>query len=305
MTISRILLLGKDGQVGSSLQPRLAVLGEIFAYGRAACDLSNPDQLRAVIRDVRPDLIVNAAAYTAVDKAESDEESCYRVNAIAPGIIAEEALAINSWLIHYSTDYVFDGKKKGAYLEDDAPCPLSVYGRSKLEGDRAIAAAIQNHTIFRVSWVYASVGRNFAKTILKLAAERDELRIVADQFGAPTSADFIADATTEIVSKHLADANGEKAKSFQGIFNLASAGHVSWFDYAIELVREAKRQGRQIRILEDKIIPISSAEYPTPAARPKNSLLDTGKIHRTFGLNVSDWRAPLKKFIAQLDTSVT
>lgn len=305
MTISRILLLGKDGQVGTSLQPRLAALGEVIAHGRATCDLAKPDQLRAVIRNVQPDLIVNAAAYTAVDKAESDKEPCYGINAVAPGIIAEEARALGAWLVHYSTDYVFDGTKKGAYLEDDAPCPLSVYGRSKLEGDRAITAAMQNYTILRVSWVYGSVGRNFAKTILKLAAERDELRIVSDQFGAPTSADFIADTTTEIARRHLAKASSESATNFRGIFNLAPSGCVSWYDYAVELVREAKLQGRQLQLSESKILPIPSDQYPTPAARPKNSWLDTGKIRRTFGLNVPDWQAPLKKFIAQLDASLT
>ena len=300
MTFSRILLLGKDGQVGTALQPRLARLGEIFTHGRETCDLANPDQLRGVIRDVKPDLIVNAAAYTAVDRAESESGVCRSVNAIGPGLVAEEARAIGAWLIHYSSDYVFDGLKKVAYVEDDTPSPLSVYGRSKLEGDRAIAAATQNYIIFRVSWVYGPAGRNFAQTILKLAAERDELRIVADQFGAPTSADFIADVTAEVAGRHIANVTDENAQKLQGIFNLAPSGRVSWHEYAIELVREAKRQGRTLRLSEDKIYPISSNEYPTTAARPKNSLLDTRKIRQVLGLNLPDWRAPLKQFIAQL-----
>lgn len=291
--------------MGTALQPRLALLGETFAHGRATCDLADLDQVRFVIRSLRPDLIVNAAAYTAVDKAESDEESCRRINAVAPGVIAEEAKAIGAWLIHYSTDYVFDGKKKGAYLEDDAPSPLSVYGRSKLEGDLAVAAATQSYTTLRVSWVYGHSGRNFAKTILKLAAERDELRIVADQFGAPTSADFIAGVTAEIAGRHLSRATAETAGNFRGVFNLAPSGHVSWHDYAVELVREAKQQGHPLRLSENGILPIRSEEYPTPAARPKNSLLSTEKICRIFGLDIPDWRGPLKLFISQLDASAT
>ncbi len=305
MSPSRVLLLGKDGQVGTSLQPRLAALGELFAHGRSTCDLAKPDQLQAVIRNIRPDLIINAAAYTAVDDAESDEETCYRINAIAPGIIAKEAKSIGAWLVHYSTDYVFDGSKTLAYLEDETPSPLNVYGHSKLEGDRAISAAMQDYTIFRVSWVYGPTGRNFAKTIMRLAAERDELRVVNDQFGAPTSSHLIADVTAQFAGRHLADASSEAVKNFRGVFNLAPSGRVSWHGFAVELVREAGRQGKPLRLSESAILPIPSDEYRTPALRPKNSLLDTGKIRRIFGLEIPSWQSPLKQFVTQLDSSTT
>lgn len=297
MIFSRILLLGKDGQIGAALLPRLMALGETFAYGHATCDLSIPDQLRAVIRGVRPSLIVNAAAYTAVDKAESDEQTCHRINAVAPGILAEEAKAVGAWLIHYSTDYIFDGTKMAAYLEDDVPSPLNVYGRSKLEGDRAIADTIENYIILRVSWVYGAAGRNFARTILKLATERDELRIVADQFGAPTSAELIADVTREVIKRLTI---GETESSVRGVYNLAPSGRTSWHGYALELLREAKKQGRSFRLSEHDIIPVTTDQYPTPAARPKNSVLDTQKIRKVFGVELPAWQASLEQFISQL-----
>lgn len=295
MTVSRILLLGKSGQVGSALQVRLAGRGEVFAPDREACDLANVDQLRDVMRGVQPNIIINAAAYTAVDKAEEDAEGCFSANAIAPGVIAEEAEALGARLIHYSTDYVFDGAKETAYLENDMPSPLNVYGRSKLAGDRAISAATDNHTIVRVGWVYGLAGHNFAKTILRLAAERDELRIVDDQVGAPTSAEFIADVTARIV-----DCCGHDAGKGRGVFNLAPSGRVSWHGYAVELIREAKRHGWSLRVEEDKVIPIASAQYRTAAARPKNSLLDTRKIRKTFDLDIPAWQVHLKQFIAEL-----
>lgn len=300
MTALRILLLGKDGQVGTSLQPRLTKLGDVTAYNRTTCDLSNAGQLRNVIRAIHPDLIVNAAAYTAVDKAETDAALCYRINAEAPAILAEEAKALGAWLIHYSTDYVFDGTKATDYVENDPPSPLSVYGRSKLAGDDAITSTLPDHSILRISWVYGAVGRNFAKTILKLASERDELRIVADQFGAPTSADLIADTTAEIIARYLASPNHEDAAPARGVFNLAPSGRTSWHHYAVELVREAKRQGWPLKLSEDKIIPISTEDYPTPAARPRNSLLDTTKLRHLLGSGLPQWQTPLRGFIAQL-----
>lgn len=300
MTALRILLLGKDGQVGTSLQPRLAKLGDVSAHNRTTCDLGDAGQLRNVIQATRPDLIVNAAAYTAVDKAETDADLCYRINAEAPAILAEEAKALGAWLIHYSTDYVFDGTKATAYAENDPPSPLSVYGRSKLAGDDAIASTLPDHSILRVSWVYGAAGQNFARTILKLASERDELRIVADQFGAPTSADLIADTTAEIITRYLASPNRGDAALARGVFNLAPSGRTSWHHYAVELVREAKRQGWPLKVSEDKIIPISTKDYPTPAARPRNSLLDTTKLRHLLGSDLPQWQTPLRGFIAQL-----
>ncbi|MDO8980977.1 MAG: dTDP-4-dehydrorhamnose reductase [Afipia sp.] len=300
MTVPRILLLGKSGQVGSALQVRLAGRGETFAPDRDACDLANVDQLRDVIRGVQPNIIINAAAYTAVDRAEDDADICFRANAIAPGVIAEEAESLGARLIHYSTDYVFDGAKEAAYLEEDMPSPLNVYGRAKLAGDRAISAATDNHTIVRVGWVYGLAGHNFAKTILRLAAERDELRIVDDQVGAPTSAEFIAEVTTRIVDCWARDAGPNAGKEARGVFNLAPSGRVSWHSYAVELIREAKRHGWSLRIEEDRIIPIASEQYRTAAARPKNSLLDTRKIRQAFDLDIPAWQVHLKQFIAEL-----
>lgn len=300
MTALRILLLGKDGQVGISLQPRLARLGDVSAHNRATCDLGNAEQLRTVVRATRPDLIVNAAAYTAVDKAEADADLCHKINAEAPAILAEEAKALGAWLIHYSTDYVFDGTKATAYTENDLPSPLSVYGRAKLAGDRAIASILTDHSILRVSWIYGVTGRNFAKTILKLASERDELRIVADQFGAPTSADLIADITAEIIARYLTSPDRENAAPARGLFNVAPAGRTSWHHYAAELVREAKRQGWPLRLAEDRIAPIPTEDYPTPAARPRNSLLDTAKLRHLLGSELPQWQTPLRDFIAQL-----
>jgi dTDP-4-dehydrorhamnose reductase len=303
MIAPRILLLGKEGQVGSALQLRLSSHGVVFAHSRATCDFANIDQVRNVIRDVQPNIIINAAAYTAVDKAEQDEEACFRINAVAPGVIAKEARLLGAWLMHYSTDYVFDGTKEGAYLEEDEPRPLNVYGRSKLAGDQAILAATEDCTILRVSWVYGLAGSNFAKTILRMAADRDELRIVDDQVGTPTSAEFIADVTIRILDCGFTDALSADANSSPRVFNLAPSGCVSWHGYAVELIREAKRQGRFVRVADDDIIPITSEQYPQAAARPRNSLLDTRKIRQTFHLDLPDWRTSLKSFIAELEMS--
>ncbi|RTL53746.1 MAG: dTDP-4-dehydrorhamnose reductase [Bradyrhizobiaceae bacterium] len=296
MTALRIVLLGKDGQVGAALQPRLAALGDLVAHNRATCDLGNPNQLRQAVRAAHPDLIVNAAAYTAVDKAESEHELCWRVNAEAPKILAEEAKAAGAWLVHYSTDYVFDGSKAAPYVEADLPSPLSVYGQSKRAGDDAIMATAPNHTILRVSWVYGLAGRNFAKTILKFACERDELRIVNDQFGAPTSADLIADVTTDIARRFIAPVS-DRAR---GTFNVAPSGRTSWYDYALALVREAKAQNWPLKLSQDRIVPIPTEQYPTPAQRPKNSVLDTAKIRALLGTDLPAWQVPLRDFVARL-----
>lgn len=296
MIVPRILLLGKDGQIGSALQSRLASSGQIFAQGRATCDLANVDQVRGVIRDVRPNTIINAAAYTAVDRAEQDEATCFQINAVAPAVIAEEAEALGAHLIHFSTDYIFDGTKDGPYLEDDVPGPLSVYGRSKLAGDRAVLAA-GSHVILRVSWVYGLIGRNFARTVLQLASERDELRIVDDQFGAPTPAELIADVTVRILDRYLDSGQKDRADHC-GVFNLAPEGRTSWHGFALELIREAERQGCALHTKAGRVIPIASNQYPTAAARPRNSTLDTRKLRRTFQLDLPPWQANVKTFIA-------
>jgi dTDP-4-dehydrorhamnose reductase len=300
MTAPRILLLGKDGQVGSALQAGLALRGQLLAHNRTTSDLANIAQLRGVIRATQPSIIVNAAAYTAVDKAEQDEEVCFKINAIAPGVIAEEAATLGSWLIHYSTDYVFDGAKDMPYLEDDQPRPLNVYGRSKLAGDRAILAA-GNHTILRVAWVYGLAGNSFAKTILRLASERDELLIVNDQFGAPTSAEMVAEITACIIDRHFTKDTADQ----YGVFHVAPKGRVSWHGFALELIREAERQDQKLRIREGGVIPIASNEYPTAAVRPRNSSLDTGKLRRTFQLDLPPWQANLKTFVANWGSSTT
>lgn len=300
MSSPRILLLGKDGQVGAALQQRLVQFGEISAHNRSTCDIGNSQQLRAVIRAIHPQVIVNAAAYTAVDKAESEVELCHRINAEAPGILAEEARVIGAWLVHYSTDYVFDGMKASPYSEDDTPSPLSVYGKSKLAGDAAVAAATEAHTILRVSWVYGPTGRNFAKTILKLALERDRLQVVADQFGAPTSVDLIADVTTKVLQNSFVSAGRDIAQAAYGTFNLAPSGRVSWHQYAVELVREAKRQGWPLKLSESAIIPITTDRYATAAVRPKNSLLCTTKICGLLNSDLPPWHVPLASFVSQI-----
>jgi dTDP-4-dehydrorhamnose reductase len=301
MSEPRILLLGAGGQVGTALRPHLAALGSLVAPDRSHCDLGDASQLREVVRAAQPHLIVNAAAYTAVDKAETELALCEHVNADAPRILAEEARAAGAWLVHYSTDYVFDGSKPTAYTEDDATAPLNAYGSAKLAGDRAIIDAAADFTILRVSWVYGLRGRNFASTILRLAAEKDELRIVADQFGAPTSADLIADTTAAIVRQFIFSPDSATAMQARGLFNLAPSGRTTWHGYAVALVREARRQGWPLKLLEEKIIPIPAEQYPTPAKRPQNSLLDTSRIRRLLGAELPDWQHPLKDFIAHSD----
>lgn len=293
------MLFGRNGQVGTALQPRLMNLGDLLMHDRTTCDLSNVARLREVIRAARPNLIVNAAAYTAVDKAETEHDLCNQINAIVPGVLAEEAKAVGAWLVHYSSDYVFDGTKASAYTESDATGPLNVYGRAKLAGDQAIAAATPNYTILRVSWVYGAAGRNFATAILRLASERNELRVVADQRGAPTSADMIANVTAEILRRFILPGSGYDYTA-QGCFNLAPSGHTSWHRYAIELVREARRQNWPLKLSEEDIVPITTMQYPTLAARPRNSVLDTAKLRHVLGFNLPSWQAPLADFIREL-----
>ena len=270
----RILVLGRSGQVGAALTQSLQDLGELVTLDRAQLDLSNSDAIRTALRELQPQMIINAAAYTAVDAAESDEATAFQINAEAPRVIAEESERLGAALIHYSTDYVFDGGKQGAWLEDDAPAPLSVYGHSKLAGEQAITDVGGNHLILRTSWVYGLHGKNFLLTMLRLAETRDELAIVDDQIGAPTWAVTIADATAAIIR----DA-GEPAQlaALSGIYHLCAGGHTSWFGFAQAIFSNASVQRKP------KLRPITTAEYPTPAKRPSNSMLNTDKFRHTFG----------------------
>jgi len=282
-----ILLTGRNGQVGFELQRSLAPLGEVIALDRSRCDLGTPDSLRAAIRELRPDIIVNPAAYTAVDKAESDEATARAVNAIAPGILGEEAARLGALVIHYSTDYVFDGKKDGPYVESDTTNPLSVYGRTKLEGEQALAAPGARHLIFRTSWVFGVQGANFLKTILRLAREREELRIVADQFGAPTGAALIADASAQVIGQFL---RTDKKENFpSGIFHLTASGATSWHEYAVLIAQRAQAAGILLKLKPDNIRPIPASDYPVPAPRPQNSRLDCGLLQSAFGIQMPRW----------------
>lgn len=294
----KILLLGKDGQVGWELQRALAPLGEVRALGRVEADFTDPESLRAVVRAFAPDVIVNAAAYTAVDKAESDAAMAHNVNAVAPGVLAEEAAAANAWLVHYSTDYVFDGTKQGAWVETDAVNPLSVYGRTKFDGEQRIAASGARHLILRTSWVFAPRGGNFAKTMLRLARERDILNVVADQHGAPTGAELLADVTA--LALHRIAALGPDARALSGVYHLAAAGSTTWHAYARHVLAQAQRHGAVLKAGPDAVQPIAASAFPTPAVRPANSRLDCSKLCTNFGLVLPDWRHHVNRLIAEL-----
>jgi dTDP-4-dehydrorhamnose reductase len=283
----RFFITGANGQLGFELQRALAPLGEVTACGRDACDLSNPDSIRTAVRAAKPDVIFSAGAYTAVDKAESEPDLASAVNGVALGILGEEAAELGALVIHYSTDYVFDGKKPSAYCETDATNPLGVYGKTKLEGENALAASGADHLIFRTSWVFGAHGKNFIKTILRLAASRDELRIVADQVGAPTGAALLADASTHIATRYLRD--GRENFPF-GLYHLAAAGETSWHGFAQHIVAKAAAGNTPLQATINRIHPIPAAEYPTPAARPANSRLDTSNFRAAFGLYLPDWK---------------
>ena len=286
LKIPRFFITGANGQLGFELQRALAPLGEVVACGRDACDLSNPDSIRAAVRASKADVIFSAGAYTAVDKAESEPDLARAVNASAPGILGEEAAKLGALVIHYSTDYVFDGLKASAYCETDATNPLSVYGKTKLEGENALAASGADHLIFRTSWVFGAHGENFIKTILRLASSRDELSIVANQFGAPTGATLLADTSTHIAARYLRD--GRENFPF-GLYHLAAGGETSWHGFAQHIVAGAAAANSPLQAKPDCILPIPAAEYPTPAVRPANSRLDTSKFRSAFSLHLPDW----------------
>jgi len=290
--MASILLLGSTGQVGVELQ-KLLTEADLHVLSRRDVDLTDEDALRSVIRRIRPEFIVNAAAYTAVDRAESEPDLARSVNANAPTILAEEARLLNAWLLHFSTDYVFDGSNGRPWIESDAPAPLSVYGRTKLEGEQGIASAGCRYLIFRTSWVYASHGNNFLRTMLRLAKERDRLTIVDDQIGAPTSANELARATGSILTK-LSDKASPPLGS--GIYHMTCSGSTTWFGFAQAIFATL---GRGNRVPE--VIPISTEQYPTPATRPRNSVLNCDKLERAMGIRLAPWRAALAEVIAELD----
>lgn len=294
----KILLTGKNGQVGWELERSLQALGQVFAFDHAGLDLANPDSIRTVIRDVKPDLIVNPAAYTAVDKAESEPDLAMAVNGVAPGIIAEEAKRLDAALIHYSTDYVFDGTKPEPYTEDDAPNPINVYGKTKLAGERAIQAVGVPHLIFRTSWVYGMRGKNFLLTILRLAKERDELKIIDDQIGAPTWCRNIADATANVLTHATAKGNTkwkEGPAADGGIYNMTASGDTSWFGFASAAIKLAHRHAP----LRVKLVPIPSEAYPAAARRPKNSRLAGGALMARFCTALPNWRGGMALSLAE------
>lgn len=295
----RILLIGKNGQVGWELQRTLAPLGQTIALDRQGMDLADQDGIRRVIREVNPSLIVNAAAYTAVDQAEEKSDLVMTINGVAPGVMAEEAKRIGASIIHYSTDYVFDGIKATPYTEEDKPQPLSYYGRSKLAGEEAIRAAGASYLIVRTSWVYGTRGRNFLLTVLKLASERNELKIVDDQIGAPTWSRMIAETTADILAQHLITGNND-ANPFiheSGIYNLSASGQTSWYGFAKSILSHTITRMRSKTV---HVIPISSAEYPSTAQRPRNSLLNHEKTIRRYGLVMPDWEDALKLCLEEM-----
>lgn len=285
----KILITGKDGQVGWELQRTLATLGEVVAHDRHSLDLSLPDSIRQAIRAAKPDLIVNAAAYTAVDKAESEPDLAMAINGTAPGIMAEEANKLGAALIHYSTDYVFDGSKPAPYLEQDATNPLNVYGKTKLAGEEAIKAADCPHLILRTSWVYGARGKNFLLTMLRLARERDRLSIVADQTGAPTWSRMIAEASAQIVAQKKSGLS-----DLRGLYHLSAAGSTSWHGFTEAILENRNAPGNP------QLLPISTAEYPLPAARPMNSRLSCDSLQQAFGLELPTWDASLRLCMADL-----
>lgn len=293
----RILLLGQNGQVGWELQRALAPLGEVIGQDREthpeACDFAHPETLAALVREVRPDVIVNAAAHTAVDRAESEPALVRAINAEAPAVLAREAARSGAWLVHYSTDYVFDGSGDAARREDDPTAPLSVYGRTKLEAEQAIAASGCRHLVFRTSWVYAARGGNFAKTMLRLAGERDRLTVIDDQVGAPTGAELIADVTAQALR------TAAQRPEVSGLYHLVAAGETSWCAYARHVLGWARAHGHALKAGPDDVAPILTRDYPTPARRPLSSRLDTRKLRDTFGLALPAWQQGVDRMLAE------
>ncbi|MDF1581889.1 MAG: dTDP-4-dehydrorhamnose reductase [Methyloprofundus sp.] len=293
----KILLFGKNGQVGWELHRSLAPLGEIIALGSDSqdyCgDFTQLSDLAETVRQIKPDIIVNAAAYTAVDKAESEAELAQTINATAPALLASEAKALNAWLIHYSTDYVFDGSGNTPWLETDANAPLSVYGATKLAGEQAIQASGCKHLIFRTSWVYGARGNNFAKTMLRLAQERESLTVINDQMGAPTGADLLADVTAHALR------TAQVQPELSGLYHLVASGETSWHGYASYVINYAQQLGLELKTTTESIAPVPTSAFPTPAQRPKNSRLDTHKLQTSFDLILPRWQTGVKRMLTE------
>lgn len=286
----KILLIGKHGQVAWELQRTLAALGDVVAVGRSDLNFSDPAAVRGFVVETRPQIMVNAAAYTAVDKAETERELCHQINAILPGVLAEEAKKRGALLVHYSTDYVFDGTKQSPYVENDVTNPLGTYGASKLAGEQAVLAAGADHLIFRLCWVYGARGQNFMLTMQRLAREREKLRVVRDQLGCPTWSRLIAEATALAIKQVVAS---QERATCSGTYHLAASGFTSWHGFAsriIELMPEAERKCREVEA-------ITTAEYPTPAKRPAYSVLNCDKFEQTFGLRLPDWERSLRQVL--------
>ena len=296
----KILLLGKNGQVGWELQRSLAPLGEVLALDRhstAWCgDLSQPERLAQTVRSWRPDVIVNAAAHTAVDKAESEPDLARCLNATAPAALAQAAAEVGAWLLHYSTDYVFNGQGNTPWQETDATGPLSVYGQTKLEGEQAIVASGCKHLIFRTSWVYAARGGNFARTMLRLAGERERLTVIDDQHGAPTGADLIADVTAHAILQVMQP----QAASLAGIYHLVAGGETTWHGYARHVIAQARLIQPQLALKVTDIAPVPTSAFPTPAQRPLNSRLHTHKLQQAFGLVLPPWQQGVDRMLAEI-----
>jgi dTDP-4-dehydrorhamnose reductase len=297
----KILLLGRGGQVGWELQRSLSVLGEVVAldfdtahnpYGLCG-DFTDLDGLARTVEQVQPDVIVNAAAHTAVDKAESEPELARTINALAPTVLAQAATKIGAWLVHYSTDYVFDGSGSAPWKETDATGPLSVYGQTKLEGEQAVAST-PKHLILRTSWVYATRGGNFAKTMLRLASEREALTVINDQFGAPTSAELLADVTAHALRK-LQD-----QPALAGLYHCIASGETSWHGYAQFVLGQAQALGMPLKAGPEQVAPTPTSSYPTPAKRPLNSRLDTGKLQAAFGLTMPHWQMGVARMLTEM-----
>jgi dTDP-4-dehydrorhamnose reductase len=294
----KILLFGKGGQVGWELQRSLAPLGEVVALDADSTDLcgdfTNPSGLADTVARVRPDVIVNAAAHTAVDKAESEPDLARAINAHAPGVLAQVASDLGAWLVHYSTDYVFDGSGARPWTEGDAAAPLNVYGQTKLEGEQLIAAHCGRHLIFRTSWVYAARGGNFARTMLRLAQERERLSVIDDQVGAPTGADLLADVTAHAILHVM------RRPEDAGLYHLVAGGETSWHGYARHVIAEAQRVQPGLRITARDIDPVPTLAFPTPARRPHNSRLDTSRLRATFGLTLPAWQQGVNRMLAEI-----
>ena len=288
-----VLVIGRIGQVGWELRRTLAPLGRLVCADYPEIDLTDGGSIRKWVRDSRPRAIINAAAYTAVDKAESDSERCQKINGVAPGILAEEAKQAAALLVHYSTDYVFDGAKRTAYVEDDAPNPLGAYGRSKLAGDVAVKQVGGPHLIFRLCWVYGARGQNFMLTMMRLAREREQLRVVNDQMGCPTWSRMIAEATAFALGQVLAAPDPE---TFTGTYHLAASGQTNWHAFAEAIIGLMPAEGKKCRGVEA----ITTSEYPTPAKRPAYSVLSCGKLQRTFGLCLPDWQESLQAVLEKI-----